>query len=125
MSTTPEEAPAVPLEEEKKPTCKICCACPDTRKVRDDCVIFKDEEGCADEIEAHKRCLRAEGFKVRRFATRVLPSRACNYRQHLDVLRSFVGVMPCLCAAGCVQYRSVSLPERFSFWRLKAALFNL
>ena len=62
---TPSEAPAVPLEEEKKPTCKICCACPDTRKVRDDCVIFKDEEGCAEEIEAHKRCLRAEGFKVR------------------------------------------------------------
>ena len=50
--------------EEKKPTCKICCACPDTRKLRDECVVEHGEEQCADKIEAHKICLRAEGFKV-------------------------------------------------------------
>ena len=47
-----------------KPKCKICCACPETRTVRDNCVVEQGEENCADKIEAHKVCLRAEGFKV-------------------------------------------------------------
>lgn len=51
-------------DEPKKPTCRICCACPDTRKVRDECVIENGEEMCADKIEAHKACLRSEGFNV-------------------------------------------------------------
>mgnify|MGYP002261644103 CR=1 FL=1 len=50
--------------EEAKPKCRICCACPDTRKDRDECVMHKGEEGCEEFIEAHKMCLRAEGFKV-------------------------------------------------------------
>ena len=57
-STSPGE------QAEKKPTCKICCACPETRTVRDNCVVEQGEENCADKIEAHKVCLRAEGFKV-------------------------------------------------------------
>lgn len=49
---------------EKKPTCKICCACPETRKVRDDCIVNNGEDACGELIEKHKACLRAEGFKV-------------------------------------------------------------
>ena len=51
-------------EEPKKPTCRICCACPETRKVRDECVVKYGEEACVDKIEAHKMCLRKEGFNV-------------------------------------------------------------
>ena len=47
-----------------KPKCKICCACPDTRKLRDECIVTQGEEKCAETIEAHKMCLRAEGFNV-------------------------------------------------------------
>lgn len=43
---------------------KICCACPDTRKVRDACVVMKGEALCTAEIDAHKVCLRADGFDV-------------------------------------------------------------
>ncbi|KAM6934995.1 cytochrome c oxidase copper chaperone [Xenentodon cancila] len=49
--------------EEKKPL-KPCCACPETKKVRDACIIEKGEENCKDLIEAHKECMRALGFKV-------------------------------------------------------------
>lgn len=34
------------------------------RKPRDECVMMKGEENCAEFIEAHKKCLRAEGFNV-------------------------------------------------------------
>ncbi|EQC28621.1 cytochrome c oxidase assembly protein subunit 17 [Saprolegnia diclina VS20] len=44
---------------------KICCSCPETKSVRDLCVISKGEEHCADVIEAHKQCLRAEGFRIK------------------------------------------------------------
>ena len=47
-----------------KPKCKICCACPETRKPRDECTMMYGEEKCAAQIEAHKACLRAEGFNV-------------------------------------------------------------
>ncbi|XP_078089104.1 cytochrome c oxidase copper chaperone [Mustelus asterias] len=55
----------VPAEkaEEKKPL-KPCCACPETKKVRDACIIEKGEENCKDLIEAHKECMRALGFKI-------------------------------------------------------------
>ena len=49
---------------ETKPKCRICCACPETRKARDECIVENGEELCFDKIEAHKACLRAEGFKV-------------------------------------------------------------
>lgn len=47
-----------------KPKKKICCACPDTKKLRDECMVEHGEEACAKWIEAHRRCLRAEGFNV-------------------------------------------------------------
>ena len=43
---------------------KICCSCPETKKPRDECIVTKGEEHCGALIEAHKRCLRLEGFKV-------------------------------------------------------------
>lgn len=44
---------------------KICCSCPETKKARDLCIVSKGEEHCADLIEAHKKCLREEGFTVK------------------------------------------------------------
>jgi len=43
---------------------KICCSCPETRRPRDECVVLKGESECKDLIEAHKACLRSEGFSV-------------------------------------------------------------
>ena len=45
---------------------KICCSCPTTKKARDACTLEHgpDSELCKELIEAHKTCLRAEGFIV-------------------------------------------------------------
>ncbi|PAA94314.1 hypothetical protein BOX15_Mlig029109g3, partial [Macrostomum lignano] len=43
---------------------KPCCACPDTRKLRDQCIMAKGEDQCTDLIEAHKLCLRNLGFNI-------------------------------------------------------------
>ena len=56
-------APAAPATD-SKPKKKICCACPDTKRLRDDCLVEHGESACTKWIEAHKRCLRAEGFNV-------------------------------------------------------------
>ncbi|XP_078698248.1 cytochrome c oxidase copper chaperone-like [Branchiostoma floridae x Branchiostoma belcheri] len=50
--------------EGEKPKLKPCCACPETKKVRDACIIEKGEENCGDLIEAHKECMRSLGFNV-------------------------------------------------------------
>lgn len=47
-----------------KPKKKICCACPDTKKLRDECIVEHGEDACSKWIEAHKTCLRAEGFNI-------------------------------------------------------------
>ena len=39
-------------------------ACPDTRKVRDECVFDKGEEACTDLIKAHQDCMRKMGFNI-------------------------------------------------------------
>ncbi|TYG96206.1 hypothetical protein E1A91_A11G315100v1 [Gossypium mustelinum] len=49
---------------ESKPKKKICCACPETKKLRDECIVQHGEEACAKWIEAPRICLRAEGFNV-------------------------------------------------------------
>ncbi|KAL3677549.1 hypothetical protein R1sor_027497 [Riccia sorocarpa] len=46
------------------PKKKICCACPTTKKLRDECMVMHGEEACTKWIEAHKECLRSEGFSV-------------------------------------------------------------
>lgn len=45
---------------------KMCCACPTTKKARDECVVARgeDDERCRALIEAHVKCLRKEGFDV-------------------------------------------------------------
>jgi len=43
---------------------KPCCACPETKRPRDACIIEKGEENCGELIEAHKACMRALGFKI-------------------------------------------------------------
>ena len=56
--------PAAAEPTDEKPKCKICCACPETRTKRDECLVHNGEDACAEYIEAHKACLRSEGFKV-------------------------------------------------------------
>lgn len=56
----PDTKPAQETKRKKK----ICCACPDTKKLRDECIVEHGEEACAKWIEAHRMCLRAEGFNV-------------------------------------------------------------
>jgi len=48
----------------KPPKCKACCACPQTKLARDDCIMEKGVENCAALIEAHKRCMRDMGFDI-------------------------------------------------------------
>ncbi|CAM8971757.1 unnamed protein product [Rhodiola kirilowii] len=50
--------------QETKPKKKICCACPDTKKRRDECIVEHGEDACSKWIEAHLKCLPAEGFNV-------------------------------------------------------------
>ncbi|KAG6794419.1 cytochrome c oxidase copper chaperone [Apis mellifera caucasica] len=51
------------VQKSDKPL-KPCCACPETKKARDDCIITKGEENCRDLIEAHKTCMRSLGFNI-------------------------------------------------------------
>ena len=48
----------------EKPKCKACCACPETKRVRDECIMENGEMDCQHLIEAHKQCMRQQGFKV-------------------------------------------------------------
>ena len=44
---------------------RICCACPETKKLRDLCILESEsEDNCKTEMENHKKCLKALGFKV-------------------------------------------------------------
>ncbi|KAJ8013081.1 hypothetical protein DPEC_G00049590 [Dallia pectoralis] len=63
VSAACNESTASECTEQKKPL-KACCACPETKKVRDACIIEKGEGSCTDLIEAHKECMRALGFKI-------------------------------------------------------------
>ena len=47
-------------EEKKRP----CCVCKDTRAARDLCYAEKGFEECYKEIQQHKDCMAAEGFKI-------------------------------------------------------------
>ncbi|GAA53102.1 cytochrome c oxidase copper chaperone [Clonorchis sinensis] len=61
--TTGEGASSLPLGEDGKPL-KPCCACPETRLLRDQCILENGESMCTQYIEAHKECLRRLGFKI-------------------------------------------------------------
>ncbi len=58
------EVAAAPAPQMGKSGKKICCSCPDTKKLRDECVVVNGESECAKQIEMHKACLREEGFTV-------------------------------------------------------------
>ncbi|GFO45356.1 cytochrome c oxidase copper chaperone [Plakobranchus ocellatus] len=57
-------ANSAPALAEQKPKLKPCCACPETKKLRDACIIERGEENCRDLIEKHKQCMRDLGFKI-------------------------------------------------------------
>ncbi|XP_030382344.1 cytochrome c oxidase copper chaperone [Scaptodrosophila lebanonensis] len=48
----------------EKPKCKACCACPETKRARDQCIVERGEENCSTLIEAHKKCMRDAGFNI-------------------------------------------------------------
>eukprot|EP00741_Cyanophora_paradoxa_P002142 tig00000553_g2077.t1 len=62
-AAVPASAPA-PANGEAPKKKKICCACPETKKARDECIVENGEAACEKFIEAHKVCLRKEGFDV-------------------------------------------------------------
>ncbi|KAI3388879.1 hypothetical protein SNEBB_004008 [Seison nebaliae] len=61
MSETKPVAPPKKVDEKK---CKPCCACPETRKIRDDCIMLNGVENCSKEIEAHRACMKKMGFNI-------------------------------------------------------------
>jgi cytochrome c oxidase assembly protein subunit 17 len=58
-----EQKSSVPVGPDGKKL-KPCCACPETRKPRDECIAEKGPEACQELIEAHLACMRALGFKL-------------------------------------------------------------
>jgi len=48
----------------KPPKCKACCACPETKLARDECIMERGPEGCEDLIQAHRKCMRDMGFDI-------------------------------------------------------------
>jgi len=63
MSQPAKDVKVEETPKDKKPL-KPCCACPETKKPRDACIIEKGEENCQDLIEAHKKCMRDLGFNI-------------------------------------------------------------
>ncbi|KAI6178184.1 hypothetical protein M3Y98_00473200 [Aphelenchoides besseyi] len=61
---TSSEVKIVDQTSGEKPKLKPCCACPETKRVRDECIVLNGEEACAQFIEAHKKCMREHGFNV-------------------------------------------------------------
>ncbi|XP_036894156.1 cytochrome c oxidase copper chaperone-like [Sturnira hondurensis] len=55
---------SAPSEMQEKKPLKPCCACPDTKKAHDVCILEKGRECCGHLTEAHKERMRALGFKV-------------------------------------------------------------
>ncbi|XP_043199993.1 cytochrome c oxidase copper chaperone-like [Amphibalanus amphitrite] len=54
-----------PAAAQNKPAkCKACCACPETKRARDECIVLNGEEHCRPLIEAHKQCMRDMGFNI-------------------------------------------------------------
>jgi len=63
MAEKPKIVDGKPIGPDGKPL-KPCCVCPETKKVRDACIMEKGEENCGDLIEAHKQCMRDLGFRI-------------------------------------------------------------
>ena len=52
------------INNENKPKLRPCCACPQTKELRDKCIMEKGEDNCLKFIDNHKICLREQGFLV-------------------------------------------------------------
>uniref|UniRef100_A0A2M4AX27 Cytochrome c oxidase copper chaperone n=1 Tax=Anopheles triannulatus TaxID=58253 RepID=A0A2M4AX27_9DIPT len=66
-TVVPSVAATGPLEDSStkaKPKCKACCACPETKRARDACIMEHGEENCGELIEQHKQCMRDMGFNI-------------------------------------------------------------
>lgn len=50
------------IKNPRVPEKKICCACPETKKARDECNLQSDD--CKLFIDVHQLCLKNQGFKV-------------------------------------------------------------
>ena len=71
---SPQLATLVMEEEQKNVTkqvitqegkkLKICCACPETRELRDTCIVENGQENCVTQINNHIECLRKLGFDM-------------------------------------------------------------
>ncbi|XP_040169960.1 cytochrome c oxidase copper chaperone [Anopheles arabiensis] len=55
---------STPATTKEKPKCKACCACPETKRARDACIMENGEEKCSELIEKHKQCMRDMGFNI-------------------------------------------------------------
>lgn len=64
MGATQSKPIQIGTQEQLKPKCKPCCACPETRDRRDKCVFENGEENCLELIKAHQDCMRSMGFDV-------------------------------------------------------------
>ena len=53
----------ISIETDKKKL-RPCCACPLTKKIRDECIFEKGEDNCFDEIKKHNICLKDLGFII-------------------------------------------------------------
>ncbi|EGD77680.1 cytochrome c oxidase copper chaperone [Salpingoeca rosetta] len=62
MSDPAAEISVKPASDQKN--MKPCCACPETKKPRDKCIMEYGEENCYHLIAAHKACMQALGFKI-------------------------------------------------------------
>ncbi|XP_053681722.1 cytochrome c oxidase copper chaperone [Sabethes cyaneus] len=63
-AATTDSKLADPSGKTEKPKCKACCACPETKRARDSCIMERGEENCGELIEKHKQCMRDMGFNI-------------------------------------------------------------
>ena len=62
-STINQTTSNVSVTSDKKKL-RPCCACPMTKKIRDECIFEKGEDLCIDAIRKHNICLKDLGFIV-------------------------------------------------------------
>ncbi|KAL5528015.1 hypothetical protein ACEPAF_7151 [Sanghuangporus sanghuang] len=69
--SSPETKPAAdagPVNPLNPQGIKPCCACPDTKRARDECYMQNDadvaNEKCKALVAAHVQCMRGYGFEV-------------------------------------------------------------
>lgn len=63
-TVAPSHVPADSTPKQVVAGKKICCACPETKAARDNCIVINGEEACKSFIDVHKQCLREQGFNV-------------------------------------------------------------